>query len=52
MSTAEAIALQLEIERCLRNREDALAIRLLEKLQREQRAARAAAAAARSAGAS
>ena len=41
MSTAEAIALQLEIERCLRNREDALAIRLLERLQRDQRATRA-----------
>jgi hypothetical protein len=45
VSTAEAIALQLEIERCLRNREDALAIRLLEQLRkvnsqraREQRA--------------
>jgi len=41
MSTAEAIALQLEIERCLRNREDALAIRLLERLQRDQRSTRA-----------
>lgn len=34
MSTAEAIALQLEIDRCLRNREDALALKLIERLRK------------------
>jgi len=39
MSTAEAIALQLEIERCLRNREDALALKLIERLRDAHRKA-------------
>jgi hypothetical protein len=39
VSTAEAIALQLEIERCLRNREDALALKLIERLRDANRKA-------------
>ena len=37
MSTAALIALQIELERSMRNRDDALAIRLIQRMREENR---------------
>jgi hypothetical protein len=39
MTAAEAVALKLEIDRCMRNREDALALKLIERLRADTRRA-------------